>query len=148
MYYRLKQAGDWNWSGAEMGYQRALKLNFNYPEAHRQYSGLLSILGRHKEALTQAQRARELDPPSLLATTQVGYAFYWAREDDQAMAHLRKTLDLDPGHAADYDLPVRTSERERTENPSRPSENERSPLWFPDAGGNPGMRLRHCGRAE
>jgi TolB-like protein/DNA-binding winged helix-turn-helix (wHTH) protein/Tfp pilus assembly protein PilF len=98
----IKDEYDWDWSGAETEYKRAIDLNPNFAGAHQRYSTLLSILARHVEALAEARRALELDPLSLSANTEVGYAFYWAREYDQAIAEFRKTLDLDPGYARAY----------------------------------------------
>jgi TolB-like protein/DNA-binding winged helix-turn-helix (wHTH) protein/Tfp pilus assembly protein PilF len=98
----IKDEYDWDWSGAEAEYKRAIDLNPNFAGAHQRYSALLSILARHVEALAEARRALELDPLSLLANTEVGYALYWAREYDQAIAEFRKTLDLDPGYTRAY----------------------------------------------
>jgi serine/threonine protein kinase/TolB-like protein/Tfp pilus assembly protein PilF len=98
----IKDEYDWDWSGAETEYKRAIDLNPNFAGAHQRYSTLLSILARHVEALAEARRALELDPLSVSANTAVGYAFYWAREYDQAIAEFRKTLDLDPGYARAY----------------------------------------------
>jgi len=42
---------DWNWSGAEREYHRALQLNPNYSEAHYGYALLLMTVGRNDEAI-------------------------------------------------------------------------------------------------
>ncbi|MBK7708250.1 MAG: hypothetical protein IPJ30_21485 [Acidobacteria bacterium] len=59
--------GEWDWTGAENQYKRALELKPNEVNAHIFYAHLLSNLGRHGEALNEARIARELDPFSLLS---------------------------------------------------------------------------------
>jgi TolB-like protein len=51
-----------NWVASENQFRRALELNPNSVEAHVFYAHLLSIIGRHTEALAGISRARELDP--------------------------------------------------------------------------------------
>src|SRR5437870_2350929 len=57
---------DWDWESAEREAKRAITLNPNSSEAHRADALLLSALGRQKEAIVAAARARELDPLALL----------------------------------------------------------------------------------
>lgn len=87
---------DWDWSGAEREFQRAIELDPNYGPAHQWYSVHLSSLGRFDEALAEAKRAQELEPLSLIIDSHVGWVLYLARRYDQAIEHLRKTLELDP----------------------------------------------------
>jgi TolB-like protein/DNA-binding winged helix-turn-helix (wHTH) protein len=54
----------WNWSGAEDQYRIALKLNPNCGDCRYEYSVLLAGLGRNDEAITQINRAIEVDPLS------------------------------------------------------------------------------------
>src|SRR5262249_43100969 len=53
---------DWDWSGAEREFQRAIMLNPNYATAHQYYSLLLSAMARRDEAVGEMKRALELDP--------------------------------------------------------------------------------------
>lgn len=55
---------DWDWTGAESNFKRAVKLNPNYAKAHLEYGRLLSALGRHDEALAEIKLAVEIDPLS------------------------------------------------------------------------------------
>ena len=102
---------DYDWSGAEREYKRAIELNPSYETAHQWYGALLSTLGRHQEALAEAKRARELAPLSARINLDVGWAFYWTRLYDEARAESRKTLDLDPNFAPAYTLLGWTSVR-------------------------------------
>jgi serine/threonine protein kinase/Flp pilus assembly protein TadD len=87
---------EWDWSSSEMEYRRALGLNANLTEGHRNFAGLLSATGRHEEALIEAQRALELDPMSIQAGLDLGRTYRAARQYDRAIAELRKVVEKDP----------------------------------------------------
>jgi tetratricopeptide (TPR) repeat protein len=87
---------DWDWVGGEKEARRAIALNPNSSVAHFAYGHVLSDLGRHKEAIVEIARARELDPIFLLPRALEGMFFHHARRDDEARATLQKVLDLDP----------------------------------------------------
>jgi tetratricopeptide (TPR) repeat protein len=59
-------------------------------------------MGRHDESVREAQRALELDPLSLAINTQLGVAYYYARDYHRAADQLRKTLDLDSRYLMAY----------------------------------------------
>ncbi|MFQ5817651.1 MAG: winged helix-turn-helix domain-containing protein [Terriglobia bacterium] len=86
---------DWDWSGAETAFQRAIELNPSNALARQWHSDFLSAMGSHEEAIEEAKRAEELDPLSPLASNVVGAAFYYARQYDQAIQQYQKTLKLD-----------------------------------------------------
>lgn len=60
----LRRNGDWDWSGAEQDFLRAIELRPDSALAHFRYSQLLSNIGRHSEALGEIKRADEIDPLS------------------------------------------------------------------------------------
>jgi serine/threonine-protein kinase len=94
----IKTAYDWDWPGAEREFKLAIQLNPNYATAHQRYSLFLPTLGRLDEAISEARKARELDPLSLPINENVGDILYLARRYDQAIEQLRKTLELDPNY--------------------------------------------------
>ena len=53
---------DWKWEEAERHYLRALQLDPACTLAHHWYANLLSVVGRHDQAVDHAIRARALDP--------------------------------------------------------------------------------------
>ena len=67
----------WNWKEAERNYKHALQINPNSPMMHIEYSLLLSIIGRHEEAISEAKRAQELDPFPGYINTLVGVHLYF-----------------------------------------------------------------------
>ena len=87
---------DWDWSGAEGEYKRALELNPGYATAHQWYAEYLTTVGRHEEAIAEIRRAQELDPLSLVIDSNVGRLLYYAHRYDQAIDELQNTLMLDP----------------------------------------------------
>jgi Tfp pilus assembly protein PilF len=89
---------DWDWSGAEGEYKRALELNPGYATAHQWYAEYLTTVGRHEEAIAEIRRAQELDPLSLVIDSNVGRLLYYAHRYDQAIDELQNTLKLDPNY--------------------------------------------------
>src|SRR6266540_1270119 len=89
---------DFDSSQANREFQRAIELNPNYAIAHQQYGNVtLSALGRFDDAIAEGKRAVELDPLSLVINTDLGSNYCYARRYDEAIAQLRKTLEMDAG---------------------------------------------------
>jgi TolB-like protein/DNA-binding winged helix-turn-helix (wHTH) protein/Tfp pilus assembly protein PilF len=88
---------DWDWAGAEAEFRRGLELNPNDAMGRNWHGGYLSLLGRHDEAIAEHERARQLDPLSLIVNANLTRALYWARRYDEAIAQARATLELDRG---------------------------------------------------
>ena len=86
----------WDWIGAEQSFEQALTLDPRLPVAHLYYSLLLSVLGRHNEALAHAKRGRDLDPLSLLMQIGGGWAAYFARRYSDALEAFRAVTAIDP----------------------------------------------------
>lgn len=96
---------EWDWKGAEAEFNRAIELNPNYANAHHWYAMFLSAMGRHDEALAKIRRAKELDPVSLIISTNEGWILFCSRQYDAAIEQLQKTVELDPNFAnAHYKL--------------------------------------------
>jgi TolB-like protein/DNA-binding winged helix-turn-helix (wHTH) protein/Flp pilus assembly protein TadD len=87
---------DWDWSGAEKEYLRALELNPSSAVGHKLYAEYLTHAGRYQEALAEIRKAQQLDPASLLTNSFVCFVYMHAREYDNAIKECRKDLELDP----------------------------------------------------
>jgi len=87
---------DWDWSGAEREFKRALELNPNYATAHHAHAALLAATGRKQEAIVAAKRALELDPLSIPINNILGEMYMCAGEWEQAVGQYRKTIEMDP----------------------------------------------------
>ena len=77
---------DWDWTGAEREFRRALELNPNSAEAEHWYAMFLASRGRPAEAIEAMQRARVLDPLSLLVGSNTGWVLYFARQHAAGIA--------------------------------------------------------------
>jgi DNA-binding winged helix-turn-helix (wHTH) protein/TolB-like protein/Tfp pilus assembly protein PilF len=86
---------DWDWAASESNFRRAIDLDPNNADAHRGYAHLLSNTGRHEEALREVEKARELDPLSLITNTLQGQFLRFAGHDDEAERSFEKALELD-----------------------------------------------------
>jgi serine/threonine-protein kinase len=95
--------GDWDWTGAEKEFRRALELNPSDSESHRFYSIFLAALGRKEEALAEGRKAQNLDPLSLSTQLTAGFVLYFAREYEKSIEQCRRALELDPNSAGAYD---------------------------------------------
>ena len=92
----IAQNYDWDWQTAEKEYRRAIQLNANYATAHHWYAEFLAYQGRFDEALAESERARELDPLSLIIAADNGAIYYFSRQYDRAIARFQGVLDVDP----------------------------------------------------
>ncbi len=95
----VKRYCDWDWTGAEAAYRRALELNFDDPRAHRQYADYLATMGRSEEALREISAAQELDPLSLVINMEMAWILYIARDFQGAAEQSWKTLAMEPRFA-------------------------------------------------
>jgi Tfp pilus assembly protein PilF len=88
--------GDFDWSGAERGFKRALELKTSYVTAHEWYAEYLAALGRFDEAVAEIRRAQQLDPLAVPVNRAAGWVLYFARRYDAAIDELQKTLAMSP----------------------------------------------------
>lgn len=87
---------EWDSREAEQRFLRALELNPSYATAHHWYSMLLSLGGRNDEAIVHAEKARELDPLSIVIRLNLGTRYFHARDYKRAEQHYLAALELDP----------------------------------------------------
>jgi TolB-like protein/Flp pilus assembly protein TadD len=89
---------DWDWAGAEAGFQRALELDPSYATAHHWYAIHLAALKR-PGAVQHARRARELDPLSTIIGANMGIIQLFTRDYDGSIEALRTALEYAPDFA-------------------------------------------------
>jgi TolB-like protein/tetratricopeptide (TPR) repeat protein len=87
---------DWDWSAAEMGFQRAIALNPNYSTAHHYYAQLLVSQTRFGEAIEHIEAARRADPLSPAVNAYVPYIYLAARQYGRALAEGLRAVELEP----------------------------------------------------
>jgi serine/threonine protein kinase/Tfp pilus assembly protein PilF len=92
---------EWDWAAADRNFRRSLALDPNNANTHHWYNeDYLVPIGRLRDALTEARRARELDPLSVLINGVYGQTLYRAGLLEEAAAHLRGVIALDSGFIA------------------------------------------------
>jgi len=96
------QNQDWDWKTSEREYRRAIELNPNYATAHHWYAEHLMWMGRFDDALKESDKARQLDPLSLIIASDYGAILFFSRQYDKAIEQFRRVLQKDPnfGRAA------------------------------------------------
>jgi len=92
----IVESYDWDWKTAESEYRRAIELNPNYATAHQWYAEYLGFQGRFDEALAESERARQLDPLSLIVASDRGAIFLFARQYDRAIEQFRAVIEAEP----------------------------------------------------
>jgi TolB-like protein/DNA-binding winged helix-turn-helix (wHTH) protein/Tfp pilus assembly protein PilF len=93
---------DWNWSAADQEFKQAIALAPGLARSHRWYAVYLAAVGRAAEAMTEAQRAAELDPLSVSAHDAAAIAAACSGQYDRTVAEGRMIFDLDPSDPRAY----------------------------------------------
>jgi tetratricopeptide (TPR) repeat protein len=89
----------WDWTGGEREFKRAIELNPNYATAHHWYGLALANMGRLDEAFAELKRAHDLDPLSLVIMASTGWTLYNVHRYDEAIAQFQKSLEMDQNFA-------------------------------------------------
>jgi serine/threonine-protein kinase len=117
----VKTWTDWDWAGAEPGWERTLELNPNAANAHAYYAHFLANTGRVDEGIPHSQRAIELDPANSLFQSLYAVVLQFARRYDESRMAARAALVMQPdnpvalfaawfaaSHAGDFEEAVAT----------------------------------------
>ena len=87
---------EWDWPGSRKEWERVFELN----PAFNNYGYAYTLLRYNPdEAVRWIKQSAELDPLSILISTNVGQVLYYARRYDEAMVQLKLVLELDPNNA-------------------------------------------------
>ncbi len=87
---------DWDWPLAEQELGRAIALDPNEALFYDWNAEYLMAVGRASASIDNIERARELDPFSVIINSDLGKLLYFARLYDEAEAQLKQTLRMDP----------------------------------------------------
>jgi len=88
-----------DWKNCEEEFQKALKINPNYAEAHAYYSQFLNIMERYEEAMKQIELALKLDPYDPEIKGVYGLDLLFVHRYDDAIAVSREALKIDPNQS-------------------------------------------------
>ncbi len=94
--------GTWDVASAGSEFKRALALNSNYVQGHHWYATYLLVLGRFSDALSEIERARELDPLSTPILADKGLILFYAGRQQDAIALLKQIEATEPGFLSSH----------------------------------------------
>jgi DNA-binding winged helix-turn-helix (wHTH) protein/tetratricopeptide (TPR) repeat protein len=98
----VAQNYDWDWETSEKEFRRAIALDPNYATAHHWYAEHLALQGRFAEAFPEMERARQLEPLSLIMAADNGALFYFSRQYDRAIEEFQRVLEMEPNFPRAY----------------------------------------------
>jgi len=88
---------NFDWSGAEQEFRKAIDINPGYSYAYQGYGYLMGYKGDHEKALSYLARARELNPLSLIVNVMVGMQFFFnVRQYDSAIEYFQNLTEMNP----------------------------------------------------
>ena len=90
---------DWDWSGAEREFKRAIELNPSFADAHANYAQFLAAMRRPDEARAEITRAEQASPFSEVAYLNGIWAAFLSWQYDEAIAQGKAGIKIDPQNA-------------------------------------------------
>lgn len=99
----VRATQDWDWTGAESAFLRAIQLNPRYPTGRHWYAmSCLVPMARADEALEQVLLAQALDPVSSIIARDVAVVHVYRRDLEAALEQCDHTIELNPHFAPAY----------------------------------------------
>jgi serine/threonine protein kinase/tetratricopeptide (TPR) repeat protein len=95
----IKLWWQWDWSGAETEFRRALELSPNNTLASVRLAELLTVFDHSEEATSVMRKAFELDPLSWEAHLNLVWMCYFTGRYDSGIEHGLSTLEIFPSNA-------------------------------------------------
>jgi serine/threonine-protein kinase len=92
----IKHRNDWDWSGAEKEFRRAIQLSPG--KAYPGYGLFLLMAGRLDEGCAEFERVRQLDPVSPGSHFNLASCFERRKQYDAAFDAYRKAIEIDPNY--------------------------------------------------
>jgi tetratricopeptide (TPR) repeat protein len=100
----VKMNYEWDWAGVERLCKQAIQLSPGYGEAHHIYATYLAEIGRMEEAVSEAKRARDAEPLSLVYGANLAWKLYLARRYQESELEWRKVVGFFPNFTGGYGL--------------------------------------------
>jgi DNA-binding winged helix-turn-helix (wHTH) protein/TolB-like protein/Tfp pilus assembly protein PilF len=87
---------EWDWSGSQKEFKRALELNPNYATAHQWYAVWLMAQGKTAASLEEERLAQRADPLTIIINTDTAQLLIYAGRNDEAVEQVQRALEIDP----------------------------------------------------
>jgi serine/threonine-protein kinase len=101
-YALMKSLYDWDHETSLVYFQRAVDADDKYAFAYHLESAVAAILGHFERAFAAEKRAIELDPFTPVFNASLGWWYYLAGQNDNAIAQCKRTIDFAPNHFFAY----------------------------------------------
>ena len=85
---------DWDWSGAQREFERAIELAPSSAAAHGAYGEYLIRMGSFQEGIARLRRAAEIDPLSPLRYANLAFGYYFSRDFAQALEQAQLASEM------------------------------------------------------
>jgi tetratricopeptide (TPR) repeat protein len=92
----VKMVYDWDWEGARLDFQQAVRLEPGSAYAHQSYGNMLVHYGEFETGLQELRRAVDLDPRSLISRKQLGEGLMVAGRLEEAREVFDSIIAADP----------------------------------------------------
>jgi eukaryotic-like serine/threonine-protein kinase len=92
----VKAFYEWDWSGGEQEFKRAIALSPSYATARQWHAYLLVATGWFDEAAMEIKQAQTLDPLSMIIQSNLAGNYYYRRQYQQTIDECKKALEFDP----------------------------------------------------
>lgn len=89
---------EWNLSGAEALFRKAIDLNPSYTGARHWHSHCLAAAGRFEESLAESRTALQLDPVDLVLNFHLAWHYQMARRPNETIEHAQRVIYMEPKH--------------------------------------------------
>ena len=100
----FERVTQWDWSGAEQAFRRAIELNPRYATAHFWYARMLAGLGRYDDALERLREAHRLEPLSRVIRDNLTHFHILRNEPAIALVEARRLVELAPDYPSGHAL--------------------------------------------
>ncbi|MFI5155812.1 MAG: TPR end-of-group domain-containing protein [Chitinophagales bacterium] len=87
---------DYDFTGSEIEYKKALSLNPNYENAYDWYGLYLTCTGRLADARQLIKKAQQINPLAAFISADLGFNLYYDKKFDEAIQSFKTTLKLNP----------------------------------------------------
>ncbi len=126
----IKMAYEWDWTGANVFYERALTLEPGNAVVLGYAAQLPAALGHPEEALKLSRRASELDPLNAPTWYMLACHAYLAGHWEEAIRALNKVLELNPKYPMVHNILSRVYlSQNRLEDALAEIEREQQTIW-------------------
>ena len=100
----FERVTQWDWSGAEQAFRRAIELNPRYATAHFWYARMLAGLGRYDDALERLREAHRLEPLSRVIRDNLTQFHILRNEPAIVLVEARRLVELAPDYPSGHAL--------------------------------------------